>query len=331
MAITQPSPSSPLLLGVGGGMPSPAAGSAGGQALGAPLQGGGFHFHFTGSLQAYQEARAGAEAGRVLPPNGESLPGHSAVRPDSEPDAAVAEPSQLPVSDDGVDADARLLHGENGSSPVVVPSADAIDGDSSQQSDTAMISASQQAGTVESTGSAVDNNTDLQRSRAEQVEGERGNPSLRPSDSAQQAAAQASREGVAVEHSAVQQAQQQSPLNQQAQPPEQIPQGQIQQPGQAPRTQQEQKEQQTQQAQLSLLSLPQLFAGRHLSTRRVMSRRGAQLPVQPLPMSTTLMQLPGRYGACQEAVQQRHPECRGGQLSPCRCSPGVIMSLQRMR
>jgi len=250
MAITQPSPSSPLLLGVGGSMPSLNAGATGGQALGAPLQGGGFHFHFTGSLQAYQEARAGADAGRVLPPNGESLPGHSAVKPDSEANAAAVESSLLPVSGDGVDADASLLQGESGSSPVVVPSAEAIGDDRSQGADAAVTRVSQQTGTLESTESDVDKNNDLQRDRPEHVEGERGNPSLRPSDSAQQAAAQASRERGAEEHSAVQPAQQQSPLNQQtAQSPEQVTQVQAQQPGQAPQTQQEQKEQQAQQAQ----------------------------------------------------------------------------------
>ncbi len=99
MAITQPSPSSPLLLGLGGIGQSlnPTAGGA--VAPVSPMKGGGFHFHFNGSLQAYQEARVEAEAGTVLPPTGEQLP-----------DASVTESEQPSgVVDPELEQDGRLL------------------------------------------------------------------------------------------------------------------------------------------------------------------------------------------------------------------------------
>ncbi|SEA10188.1 hypothetical protein [Marinobacterium iners] len=99
MAITQPSPSSPLLLGLGGiGQPlNPTAGGA--VAPVSPMKGGGFHFHFNGSLQAYQEARVEAEAGTVLPPTGEQLPDASVIESE-QPSSAV---------DPELEQDGRLL------------------------------------------------------------------------------------------------------------------------------------------------------------------------------------------------------------------------------
>ena len=99
MAITQPSPSSPLLLGLGGIGQSlnPTAGGA--VAPVNPMQGSGFHFHFNGSLQAYQEARVEAEAGTVLPPTGEQLPDTSVI--ESEQPSGVVDPE--------LEQDGRLL------------------------------------------------------------------------------------------------------------------------------------------------------------------------------------------------------------------------------
>lgn len=99
MAITQPSPSSPLLLGLGGIGQSlnPTAGGA--VAPVSPMKGGGFHFHFNGSLQAYQEARVEAEAGTVLPPTGEQLPDASVIESE-QPSSAV---------DPELEQDGRLL------------------------------------------------------------------------------------------------------------------------------------------------------------------------------------------------------------------------------
>jgi len=74
MAITQPSSSSPLLLGSGGQTLSPGTGDS---SLTVPtVQGvnGAFQFLFNGSLQALQQAEAQAAAGTVLPPAGENLP-----------------------------------------------------------------------------------------------------------------------------------------------------------------------------------------------------------------------------------------------------------------
>lgn len=99
MAITQPSPSSPLLLGLGGIGQSlnPTAGGA--VAPVSSMKGGGFHFHFNGSLQAYQEARVEAETGTVLPPTGEQLPDASVI--ESEQTSGVVDPE--------LEQDGRLL------------------------------------------------------------------------------------------------------------------------------------------------------------------------------------------------------------------------------
>jgi flagellar hook-length control protein FliK len=63
------------------------------------MKGGGFHFHFNGSLQAYQEARVEAEAGTVLPPTGEQLPDTSVI--ESEQPSGVVDPE--------LEQDGRLL------------------------------------------------------------------------------------------------------------------------------------------------------------------------------------------------------------------------------
>lgn len=120
MAITQPSPSSPLLLGLSGVGQSLSPTAGGAVAPAAPMQGGGFHFHFNGSLQAYQEARAGAGAGTVLPPAGESLPDVNAVESelragDLNPELASSLPE--PESDGAESLPAQALQAQAEQAP----------------------------------------------------------------------------------------------------------------------------------------------------------------------------------------------------------------------
>lgn len=96
MAITQPSSTSPLLLGSGGQMLSPGTGSG---SLTAPtVQGvnGTFQFLLNGSLQALQQAEAQA-AGTVLPPAGENLPDAPAPEVELLPDERATDQSEPPL------------------------------------------------------------------------------------------------------------------------------------------------------------------------------------------------------------------------------------------
>jgi flagellar hook-length control protein FliK len=58
------------------------------------MQGGGFHFLFNGSLQAYQQARAEAEAGKPLPPQGDTVPEPAATEAPVQPLELSAEQLQ---------------------------------------------------------------------------------------------------------------------------------------------------------------------------------------------------------------------------------------------
>jgi flagellar hook-length control protein FliK len=80
------------------------------------MQGGGFHFLFNGSLQAYQQARAESEAGKLLPPQGEALPEPAATDISVQPSELSAEQSQSalprPMESDAAasDTDAQVSH-----------------------------------------------------------------------------------------------------------------------------------------------------------------------------------------------------------------------------
>src|SRR5690554_2787907 len=116
MAITHASPSSPLLLGLTGGLQTPNPAQPGAVMPAAPMQGGGFHFLFNGSLQAYQQARAESEAGKLLPPQGEALPEPAATDISVQPSELSAEQPQSalprPTESDAAasDTDAQVSH-----------------------------------------------------------------------------------------------------------------------------------------------------------------------------------------------------------------------------
>lgn len=250
MAITQPSPSSPLLLNVGGNMPSLNAGTGGGPASGAAPQGGGFYFHFSGSLQAYQEARAGAEAGRILPQDGESLPGASTAKRDVLPEVANAEQSRSPAGADRDEADVSLPDTENILPAGVAPTEETREGGVSQPSGDDLTAVSRPAGTGPSTESGVDQAADVSPNASERLEDGVDRP-VRVQDPAQQEAAQASREQDVIKQDAARQAREQHAAQVDQVRQSESQQAQAQQSEQVRQTQQTQQAQQVQQEQVA--------------------------------------------------------------------------------